>query len=67
MNESFICLQREIHIKNWLVMKLLLWDNPEGQGGEGSSGWGTHMYTCGRFMLIYGKKHHNIAKQLFSN
>ena len=40
---------------------------PEGQGGEGSSGWGTHMYTCGRFMLIYGKKNHNIAKQLFSN
>ena len=32
--------------------KLVLWDNPEGQGGEetgGDSGWlwGEHIYTCG--------------------
>ena len=33
-------------------------DNPEGWYGEGG-GWrvqdGEHMYTCGGFMLIYGK------------
>ena len=47
MNESFICLQREIHIKNLLVMKqgpkAAAPGCPEGQGGEGSSGWGTHI------------------------
>ena len=39
--------------------KLGLWDHPEGWGGEG--GWvqdwgGGHMYTSGRFTLMYGKK-----------
>ena len=37
---------------------LVHWDDPEGWYGEG--GWrrvqdGEHMYTCGRFILIYGK------------
>ena len=37
---------------------LVHWDNPEGWYGQG--GWrgvqdGEHMYTCGGFMLIYGK------------
>ena len=37
---------------------LVLWDDPEGWYGEG--GWrgvrdGDHVYTCGRFMLMYGK------------
>ena len=27
----------------------------EGERREEASGWGTHVYTCGRFMLIYGK------------
>ena len=34
------------------------WDDPDGWYGEGG-GWGVqdreHMYTHGRFMLIYGK------------
>ena len=40
--------------------KPVLWDNPEGQGGEG--GWrgvpdgGIHTYTCSWLMLLYGKK-----------
>ena len=37
---------------------LVHWDNPEGWNGEG--GWrrvqdGEHMYTCGGFILIFGK------------
>ena len=28
---------------------------------KGDSGWGAQMYTCGQFMLMYGKNHHNIV------
>ena len=38
--------------------KPVLWDNPEGWDGEGGGrGFqdGEHMYTHGRFMLMYGK------------
>ena len=34
------------------------WDDPEGWDGEGGGRGvqdGEHVYTCGRFMLIYGK------------
>jgi len=38
---------------------LVHWDDPEGWYGEGEgrggSGWGTCVYTCGGFKLIYGK------------
>ena len=37
---------------------LVHWDDPEGWYGEGRGRWvqdGEHMYTCGRFILIYGK------------
>ena len=49
---------------------LVHWDDPEGWYGEG--GWrgvqdGEHMYTLGRFMLMYGKNQYNIVKQLASN
>ena len=34
---------------------LVHWDDPEGWYGEGGgSGW-EHMYTCGGFILIFGK------------
>ena len=37
---------------------LVHWDDPEGWYGE-VGGWrvqgGEHMYTCGRFMLMYGR------------
>ena len=34
------------------------WDDPEGWYGEGGGSGvqdGKHVYTCGGFMLIYGK------------
>ena len=37
---------------------LVHWDNPEGWYGEGERRRvqdGEHMYTCGRFISIYGK------------
>ena len=37
---------------------LVHWDDPEGwygEGGERRVQDGEHMYTCGRFILIYGK------------
>ena len=35
-----------------------------GWGGkwEGGSGCAGNMYTCGRFMLMYGQNHHNTVK-----
>ena len=44
--------------------KLVLWDNPQGWGGEGGGRrfrMVGHMYTHGCFMLMYGKTHHNIV------
>ena len=41
--------------------KPVLWDNPEGWGGEGA-GRGIRDVHRGGFMLVYGKKHHNIVK-----
>ena len=45
--------------------KPVLCDSLEGWGGEGGgwvrgSGWRGHVYAYGRFMLIYGKNHHNV-------
>ena len=37
---------------------LVNWDDPEGWYGEGGGRRvqdGEHVYTCGRFMLMYGK------------
>ena len=37
---------------------LVRWDDPEGWNGEGGGRRvqdGEHMYTCGGFILIYGK------------
>ena len=37
---------------------LVHWDDPEGwygEGGERGVQDGEHVYTCGRFMLMYGK------------
>ena len=44
---------------------LVHWDDPEGLDGEGGGRGvqdGEHMYTHGRFMSLYGKKHYNIVK-----
>ena len=40
--------------------KPVLCDNLEGEGGEGVQEGGD-TYTCGRFMFMFGKSHHNIA------
>ena len=41
---------------------LVHWDNPEGwDGREVWDGW--HMFTCGWFMSVYCKNHHNITLQ----
>ena len=40
-------------------------DDPEGCDGEGGGKaikGGEHIYTCGRFMSMYGKNHYNIVK-----
>jgi len=37
---------------------LVHWDVPEGwygEGGESGDQYGEHVYTCGGFMLMYGK------------
>jgi len=39
-------------------LELVHWDDPEGWYGEGGGRgvWdGKHVYTCGGFMLMYGK------------
>ena len=44
---------------------LVHWDDPEGRYGEGGGRRvqdGEHMYTCGGFILIYGKNQYNIVK-----
>ena len=44
---------------------LVHWDDPEVWNGEGGGKGvqdGEHMYTCGGFMSMYGKNHHNIVK-----
>ena len=30
---------------------------PRGIGWDGDSGWEGHIYSCGWFMLLYGKVH----------
>ena len=48
--------RREVKSKGCLG--LVHWDDPEGWNGEGGGRRvqdGEHMYTCGRFILIFGK------------
>ena len=45
-----------MHDTGWLG--LVHWDDPEGWYGEGIGSRvqdGEHVYTCGGFMLMYGK------------
>ena len=53
--------------KQQAVWSLILFDNLEGWGGEEGGrtvqdGAGGHMYTYSRFMMMYGKSHHNTVK-----
>ena len=45
-------------MNNTGCLGLVHWDDPEGwygEGGERRVQDGEHMYTCGGFILIYGK------------
>ena len=45
-----------VHDTGW--SRLVHWDDPEGWYGEGGARGiqdGEHVYTCGGFMLMYGK------------
>ena len=47
-----------IHYFNEHCLGLVQWHDPEGWYGEGGGRRvqdGEHMYTCGGFMLIFGK------------
>ena len=55
------CMKREASpgsMHDTGCLGLVHWDDPEGWYGEGG-GWrvqdGEHMYTCGGFILIFGK------------
>ena len=44
---------------------LVHWDDPEGwyrEGGRRGVQDGEHVYTCGRFMLMYGKTNTILVK-----
>ena len=44
---------------------LVHWDDPEGCNGEGGGRRvqdGEHMYTCGGFILIFGKTNNSYVK-----
>ena len=46
------------HFPNPVIPSLAYWDDPEGWNGEGGGRRvqdGEHMYTCGGFILIFGK------------
>ena len=48
---------------------LVHWDDPEGWYGEGGGRGvqdGEHVYTCGRFMLMYGKTNTILKKKSFN-
>ena len=55
------CMKRDASpcsMHNTGCLVLVLWDDPEGWYGEGGGRRvqdGEHMYTCGGFILIYGK------------
>ena len=53
---------KQITSPGWMhdtgCLGLVHWDDPEGWYGEGGGSGvqnGEHVYTCGRFMLIYDK------------
>ena len=43
------------------------WRDGVGREVGGGSGWRGHRYAYGRLILMYGKKHYNVVKQLSSN
>ena len=58
---KILCMKRVASpglMHNTGCLGLVHWDDPEGWYGEGGGMRvqdGEHMYTCGRFILIFGK------------
>ena len=51
-------MNHHIYVSIILLFSLVHWDDPEGWNGEGGGRRvqdGEHMYTCGGFILIFGK------------
>ena len=51
-------MEVKLHYKQWSFFSMISWDDPEGwyrEGGGRGVQDGEHMYTHGRFMLMYGK------------
>jgi len=51
------------------MLGLVHWDDPEGWYGEGCGRGvqdGEHVYTCGRFMLMYGKTNHREVNKMIT-
>ena len=51
-------LRVRIHFLKFHIYALVYWDDPEGwyrEGGGKGVQDGEHVYTCGGFMLMYGK------------
>ena len=57
-DDSFEQIASPGSMQNTGCLGLVHWDDPEGRyregGGRGVQD-GEHVYTCGRFMLMYGK------------
>jgi len=59
---NIVCeMNRQTRFNAWYKMVgVVHWDDPEGwygeEGGRGVQDW-EHVYTCGGFMLMYGKIH----------
>ena len=54
----FLLKKTNEHILSNKKLGLVHWDDPEGWNGEGGGRRvqdGEHMYTCGGFILIFGK------------
>ena len=55
---SLNILREKMSMHDTGCLGLVHWDDPEGWNGEGGERRvqdGEHMYTCGRFILIFGK------------
>ena len=58
MNETQVDLGQDTRMHDTGCLGLVHWDDPEGWYGEGGGRRvqdGEHMYTCGGFILIFGK------------
>ena len=58
VNHIATIILKQNHFSLDAYQKIFYWDDPEGWYGEGGGRRvqdGEHMYTCGGFILIFGK------------